>query len=166
MFSFSSDAEPVERSTSDDDDNGASFAWRRSSVPDIDVGRRSAAPVVVTAGGDLVVARPNAEDDVDGTRARNPPVGDIAVERDARCRAVEGGGPIEPSTVRVGLTVVGVGTLLLVLVVLVGVVAVAFIRTLLPRVVTRAVVEDASEALPAFGASLLSSERRDAGRDV
>jgi hypothetical protein len=86
------------------------------------------------------------------------------VESDARCRAA-GGAPIEPSTVRVGLTVVGVGTLLLV-VVLVGVVAVAFIRMLLPSVVTRAVVEDTSEALPAFGTSLLSSERRDAGRDV
>lgn len=87
------------------------------------------------------------------------------MESDARCRvAVAGGGPIEPSTVRVGLTVVGVGTLLLVVVVVVGVVA--FIRTLLPRVVTRAVIEDTSEALPAFDVSLLSSERRDAGRDV
>ena len=65
------------------------------------------------------------------------------------------------------MTVVGVGTLLVV-VVLVGVVAaVAFIRTLLPSVVDRAVlVEDSSEALPVFGASLLSSERRGAGREV
>lgn len=91
-------------------------------------------------------------------------------ERDARCRAAGGGGPIEPpstTAVRVGgLTVVGVGILLPVVVVPVGVVAVAFIRTLLPKVVTRAVIEDTSEALVAFGASLLSSERRDAGRDV
>jgi hypothetical protein len=98
---------------------------------------------------------------MDGTRVCD--MGEVVVESEARWRA--GGGPIEPSIVRVGLTVVGVGSLL---VVLVGDVAVAFIRTLLPSVVTRVVVvvvEDASETLPAFGASLLSSERRDAGRD-
>lgn len=45
LFSFSSDAEPVElccdvdRSTSDDA-VVASFAWRSSSVPDIEDGRR------------------------------------------------------------------------------------------------------------------------------
>jgi hypothetical protein len=63
-----------------------------------------------------------------------------------------------------GLTVVGVGTLLSA--VLVGVVDVALIRTLLPKVVTRATVDGASEVFPALGASLLASERRDAGRDV
>ena len=168
MFSFSSDAELVERSMSDEGD--VTFACRSSSVPDIDDGRRSAADLVVvaTAGGDFVDERPtpNAEDDMDGARTRDTPLGgDVVVERDARCR-VAGGGPIEPSTVRVGLMVVGVGTLVLV-VALVGVVAVVFIRTLLPSVVTRAVVEGTSEAaLPTFGASLLSSERRDAGRDV
>jgi hypothetical protein len=132
----------------------------------MDVGLRALA--VVVAGGDLVAERlPNAEDR-EGTReCDTPEVGEVVVERDARCR---GGGPIEPSTaVRAGLMVVGVGTLLVVVVAPVGVVAVAFIRTLLPSVVTRAavvVVEDASEALPALGASLLSSERRDAGREV
>lgn len=71
MFSFSSDAEPDERSTSDDDDDDVSFAWRSSSVPDIDVGRRSAArpAAVVAGGGDLAAARPNVEEDVDETRA-------------------------------------------------------------------------------------------------
>ena len=65
VFSFSSDAEPDERSTSDDDVD-ASFAWRNSSVPDIDVGRCRLTPVIV-AGGDLVAVRPSRED-VDGTR--------------------------------------------------------------------------------------------------
>jgi len=128
----------------------------------MDVGLRIGALVV--AGGDLVAERPNAEEeeDRDGTRVCDMPVGEVVVERDARCR----GGPIDPSTaVRAGLTVVGVGTLLVAVVV--GVVAGAFIRTLLPSVDTRAVVvEGASEVLPALGASLLSSERRDAGRDV
>lgn len=67
LFSFSSDAEPdelcccdVERSTSDDA-VVASFAWRSSSVPDIDDGRRF---VMV---GDLTPGRPSV-DDVDVTR--------------------------------------------------------------------------------------------------
>jgi hypothetical protein len=67
VFSFSSDAEPdcdvdvdVERSTSDDA-VAASFAWRISSVPDIDDGRRFA------AGGDLTPGRPSVEE-VDVTR--------------------------------------------------------------------------------------------------
>jgi hypothetical protein len=51
-------------------------------------------------------------DDVDDTRAWEIPVGDVVVESDARGRT--GGGLIEPSTVRVGFMVVGVGTLLLV----------------------------------------------------
>ena len=63
------------------------------------------------------------------------------VESDARGRA--GGGPIEPSIVRAGFTVVGVRTLPLD-VVLGGVVAVVLIRTLLPKVVTRATVEGGS----------------------
>jgi hypothetical protein len=43
--------------------------------------------------------------------------------------------------------------------------AVALIRTLLPRVVTRVVVEECSEVFPALGGtSLLASDRRDAGR--
>jgi hypothetical protein len=154
VFSFSSD----ERSTSDDADD-ASFAWRSSSVPDMDVGRRRGALAIV-AGGDFVAERPKAEE-MDGTRVCDTLllVGEVVVaEREARWRAA-GGGPIEPSIVRVGLMVVGVGSLLVVVVVLVGVVvAVEFMRTLLPSVVT-------PEALPAFGASLLSSERRDAGRD-
>jgi len=84
------------------------------------------------------------------------------VENDARCLA--GGGPIEPSTVRAGFTVVGVGTLL-VDAVPGGVIAVALIRTLLPRVVTRVAVEECSEVFPALaGTSLLASDRRDAGR--
>jgi hypothetical protein len=154
VFSFSSD----ERSISDDADD-ANFAWRSSSVPDMDVGRRGGALAVVVAGGDFVAERPKAEE-MDGTRVCD--MGEVVVEREARWRAA-GGGPIEPSIVRVGLTVVGVGSLF---VVLVGDVTVEFIRTLLPSVVTRVVVvEGASEALPAFGASLLSSERRDAGRD-
>jgi hypothetical protein len=68
VFSFSSDAELVERSTSDDDD--ASFAWRSSSVPDIDDGRRSGAALVVVAatGGDLVAERPPNAEEMDGTR--------------------------------------------------------------------------------------------------
>jgi hypothetical protein len=67
VFSFSSDAEPdelctdVERSTSDDA-VVASFAWRMSSVPDIDDGRR------FVVGGDLTPGRPSAEV-VDVTRA-------------------------------------------------------------------------------------------------
>jgi hypothetical protein len=68
LFSFSSDAEPeelccdcdVDRSTSDDA-VVASFAWRSSSVPDIDDGRRL---VIV---GDLTPGRPSVED-VDVTR--------------------------------------------------------------------------------------------------
>ena len=66
LFSFSSDAEPdelccdVDRSTSDDA-VVASFAWRSSSVPDIDDGRRF---VMV---GDLTPGRPSVED-VDVTR--------------------------------------------------------------------------------------------------
>jgi hypothetical protein len=66
LFSFSSDAEPdelccdVDRSTSDDA-VVASFAWRSSSVPDIDDGRRF---VMV---GDLTPGRPSV-DDVDVTR--------------------------------------------------------------------------------------------------
>ena len=127
----------------------------------MDVGLRALAFVT---GGDLVAERLPKAEDRDGTRECDMPVvGEVVVERDARCR---GGGPIEPSmAVRAGLMVVGVGTLLVA--VPVGVVAVAFIRTLLPSVVTRAaVVEDASRAFPALGASLLSSERRDAGREV
>jgi hypothetical protein len=112
LFSFSSDAEPdelccdVDRSTSDDA-VVASFAWRSSSMPDIDDGRR-----LVTVG-DLTPGRPSVED-VEVTRVcvclRQPPVADVVVENDARCRA--GRGPIEPSIVRTGFTVVGVGTLL------------------------------------------------------
>lgn len=85
------------------------------------------------------------------------------VESDARCRV--GGGPIEPSIVRTGFTVVGVGTLL-VDAVPGGVIAVALIRTLLPRVVTRVAVEECSDVFPAAlgGTSLLASDRRDAGR--
>ena len=74
VFSFSSDAESdelcfdVERSTSDNVDAfvtaAASFAWRSSSVPDIEIGRRD--PAVV--GGDLAPGRPSIED-VDDTRA-------------------------------------------------------------------------------------------------
>lgn len=46
-----------------------------------------------------------------------------------------------------------------------GVIAVALIRTLLPRVVTRVVVDGCSEVFPALvGTSLLASDRRDAGR--
>jgi TRAP-type uncharacterized transport system fused permease subunit len=80
------------------------------------------------------------------------------VESDA-CGQV-GGGPIKPSIVRAGFMVVGVGTLLLD-VVLGGVVAVALIRTLLPKVVTRATVEGDSKVFPAVCASLLASEKRD-----
>jgi len=65
----------------------------------------------------------------------------------------------------VGFTVVGVGTLLLD-VLLGGVTAVALIRTLLSKVVTRAVVEGGSEVFPALGASLAASDRRDIGRVV
>jgi hypothetical protein len=61
--------------------------------------------------------------------------------------------------------VVGVGTLVLDAV-LGGVVAVALIRTLLPKAVTRAVIGGGSEVFPALGASLLASERREVGRDV
>ncbi len=67
LFSFSSDAEPdelccdVDRSTSDDAVVAASLAWRSSSVPDIDDGRRF---VMV---GDLTPGRPSVED-VDVTR--------------------------------------------------------------------------------------------------
>jgi hypothetical protein len=61
------DAEPdelctdVERSTSDDA-VVASFAWRISSVPDIDDGRR------LVMGGDLTPGRPSVEE-LDVTRA-------------------------------------------------------------------------------------------------
>lgn len=84
------------------------------------------------------------------------------MESDARGRT--GGGPIDPSIVRAGLMVVGVGTLLLV--VLGGVVTVELIRTLLPKAATRVVVEGGSDVFPTLGASLLASERREAGRDV
>lgn len=66
LFSFSSDAEPdelccdVDRSTSDDA-VVASFAWRSSSVPDIDDGRR------LVMVGDLTPGRLSVED-VDVTR--------------------------------------------------------------------------------------------------
>jgi hypothetical protein len=80
---------------------------------------------------------------MDGTRVCD--MGEVVVESEARWRA--GGGPIEPSIVRVGLTVVGVGSLL---VVLVGDVAVAFIRTLLPSVVTRVVVDRRRGSLGGF----------------
>ncbi len=44
-----------------------------------------------------------------------------------------------------------------------GAIAVALIRTLLPRVVTRAAVEKGSEGFPVLGGtSLLASDRRDA----
>lgn len=167
MFSFSSDAESdVERSTSDsvDDDAfvtaAASFAWRISSGPDIDIGRRGT-PVVVT-GGDFAPGRPSPTEDVDDTRVEDTtPVGDVVVESDARGRTE--GGPIEPSTARAGFMVDGVGILLLDAA-LGGVVDVVLIRTLLPSAVTRAVVEGGSEVFPALGASLLASERRDVGR--
>jgi len=167
VFSFSSDAESdVERSTSDsaDDDAfvtaAASFAWRISSGPDIDIGRRGTLAVVAT-GGDLAPGRPSPTEDVDDTRVDPTPVGDVVVESDARGRT--GGGPIEPSTARAGFMVDGVGILLLDAV-LGGVVDVVLIRTLLPSAVTRAVIEGGSEVFPALGASLLASERRDAGR--
>ena len=135
-------------------------------MPDMDVGRgrrRGALAVVVVAGGDFVAERPKAEE-MDDTRVCDvDDTGEVVAESEARWR----GGPI--SMVRAGLMVVGVGSLLVVLVgdVAAAAAAVAFIRTLLPSVVMRVVVvEDTpSEALPAFGASLLSSERRDAGRD-
>jgi hypothetical protein len=70
VFSFSSDAEPdelwcdVDRSTFEEDAVAvASFAWRISSVPDIEIGRR----VLAIAGGDLVPGRPTAEE-IDDTR--------------------------------------------------------------------------------------------------
>ena len=169
VFSFSSDPESdkpcfdVERSASDNVDAfvtaAASFACRNSSVPDIDVGRRD--PAVVIPGGDLAPGRPSMED-VDDTRAWEIPVGDVVVESDARGRT--GGGLIEPSTVRAGFMVVGVGTLLLV--VLGGVVTIELIETLLPKAVARAVVVGGAEAFPTLGASLLASERREIGRDV
>jgi hypothetical protein len=127
-------------------------------VPDIEDGRRAPGPLAT--GGDFAPGRPSGED-VDETRVWDTPVGDVMVESDARGRT--GGGPIEPSTVRVGFTVVGVGTLLFDAEVG-GVVVVVLIRTLLPKVVTRATVEGGSEVFPALGASLLASERRDAGR--
>ena len=137
-------------------------------MPDMDVGRgrrRGALAVVVVAGGDFVAERPKAEE-MDDTRVCDvDDTGEVVAESEARWR----GGPI--SMVRAGLMVVGVGSLLVVLVgdvaAAAAAAAVAFIRTLLPSVVMRVVVvEDTpSEALPAFGASLLSSERRDAGRD-
>jgi hypothetical protein len=101
----------VERSTSDNVDAfvtaAVSFAWRNSSVLDIEVGRRN--PAVVIAGSDLAPGRPSMED-VDSTRAWEIPVGDVVVESDARGRT--GGGPIEPLTVRAGFMVVGVGDLI------------------------------------------------------
>ena len=84
MFSFSSDAELDEWPTSDADADDASFAWRSSSVPDMDIGLRT---LVVAAGGDFVAERPRVEG-IDGTHARDMPVGDIVVER---MRAVEAG---------------------------------------------------------------------------
>ena len=169
MFSFSSDAESdVERSTSDsaDDDAfvtaAASLAWRISSGPDIEIGRRAGPRTELVAGGDLAPGRPSPTEDVDNTRVWDTtPVGDVVVESDARGRT--GGGPMEPSTARKGFTVVGVGILLLDAE-LGGVVDVVLIRTLLPKAVTRAVAEGGSEVFPALGASLLASERRDAGR--
>jgi hypothetical protein len=166
VFSFSSDAESdVERSTSDDDafvTAAASFAWRISSGPDIEIGRRGGLPAAVVPGGDFAPGRPSPTEDVDDTRVWDTiPVGDVVVESDARGRT--GGGPIEPSTARAGFMVEGVGILLLDAV-LGGVVAVVLTRTLLPRAVTRAVVEGSSEGFPILGASLLASERRDAGR--
>jgi len=68
VFSFSSDAEPDDDDKDDDASlllAAASFAWRISSVPDIDIGRRAPVPVVV--GGDLAPGRPSVED-VDDTR--------------------------------------------------------------------------------------------------
>ena len=134
-------------------------------MPDMDVGRgrrRGALAVVVVAGGDFVAERPKAEE-MDDTRVCDvDDTGEVVAESEARWR----GGPI--SMVRAGLMVVGVGSLLVVLVGdVAAAAAVAFMRTLLPSVVMRVVVvEDTpSEALLAFGASLLSSERRDAGRD-
>ena len=134
-------------------------------MPDMDVGRgrrRGALAVVVVAGGDFVAERPKAEE-MDDTRVCDvDDTGEVVAESEARWR----GGPI--SMVRAGLMVVGVGSLLVVLVGdVAAAAAVAFIRTLFPSVVMRVVVvEDTpSEALLAFGASLLSSERRDAGRD-
>ena len=66
LFSFSSDAEPDELCcevdlTTSEDAVVASLAWRSSSVPDIDDGRRL---VIV---GDLTPGRPSV-DDVDVTR--------------------------------------------------------------------------------------------------
>jgi hypothetical protein len=101
----------VERSTSDNVDAfvtaAMSFAWRNSSILDIEVGRRN--PAVVVAGGDLAPGRPSMED-VDSTRAWEIPVGDVVVESDARGRT--GGGPIKPLTVRAGFMVVGIGDLI------------------------------------------------------
>ena len=84
VFSFSSGPESdepcfdVERSTSANIDAfvtaAASFTWRNSSVPDIEVGRRD--PAVVVAGG-VVPGRPSMKD-VDGTRAWEIPVGNVA----------------------------------------------------------------------------------------
>jgi hypothetical protein len=102
VFSFSSDAD--ERSTPDvDDDGDASFAWRSSSVPNMDVGLRALVVAAAAAGGDFTAARPPKAEEMDDTRACEI-VGEVVV----RGR----GGPIEPSeAVRAGLTVVGVGTL-------------------------------------------------------
>jgi hypothetical protein len=63
------------------------------------------------------------------------------------------GGPIEHSIVRAGFTVAGVGTVLL-NVLIGGVVAVALIQTLFPKVVTCVVVEECSEVFPAMCMSL------------
>ena len=134
MFSFSSDAES-------DVERSTSGSGRRGTL------------AVVATGGDLAPGRPSPTEDVDDTRVDTTPVGDIVVESDARCRI---------STARAGSTVKGVGILLDA--VLGGVVEVVLIRTLLPSAATRAVVENSSEVFSAFGASLLASERREAGR--
>ena len=84
------------------------------------------------------------------------------VESDARGRI--GGGPIEPSTVRAGFMVVGVGTLLPV--VLEGVVKIEFIRMLFLKAAIRVAVEGGSEVFQTLGASLPASERWATGRDV
>ena len=146
----------VGRSTSDNVNAlvtaAASFAWRNSPVPGMEVGWRD--PAVVVGGGDLAPGQSSMED-VDGTRTWEIPVGDVVVESDARGRT--GGGPIEPSTVRTGFMVVGVGILLPV--VLEGVVTIEFIRTLFPKAVTRVAVAGGSEVFPTLGASLPALER-------
>jgi hypothetical protein len=130
----------------------ASFAWRNSSAPDIEVGQRD--PTIVVTGGDLAPSRPSMED-VDGTRAWEIPVGDVVVESDAHGQT--GGDLIKPSTVRAGFMAVGIGTLLPVM--LEGVVTIEFTRMLFPKAVTRVAVAGGSKVFPTLGASLLASER-------